>query len=130
MCLKRFTLIAALVSLAFPAASAQAGGPGIRIGVGFGVPYYPRPYYSRTGECMYRRFEWVFMSVPRPMWRPPPYYYYPGPAPVYVQPAPVATYPPPAPYAQSPAPTQLNIPPTSVPTSPPPAPIPVQPQSR
>jgi PXPV repeat (3 copies) len=105
MTFRRVLTLAALVLIAVPWASAQAGW---RIGIGIGLPVYrpaPRVYV-----------------VPGP--------YYVQPAPVYVQPAPVYVQPAPAyvqpvPVAPAPAP----VAPPAVPQTSqylPPQPVPIQ----
>jgi hypothetical protein len=79
--------------------AAQAG---TSIAIGFGVPYYPRPYYHHYYYPGYR----VYVA-------PPPVYYAPG----YVVPAqPVYVQPPPTVYQAAPGQYQPP-PPQSAPSS-------------
>jgi hypothetical protein len=112
----RRTVAAALVAMACIAGSAAAHGGGVRIAVGFGGPYYPRPYYYG-----YPYYPPVYVGPPRVLYvvpaAPPPVYVQPAPyrvvpAPGYIQPTPVPqgatppkaalAYPLPAPASEPP----------------------------
>src|SRR5262249_9668335 len=98
--MKWFQLLTwSLFGLAGVAATAQASGPRVAVGLSFGVPCY-RPWYG-----------------------PYPYYY----APVYYVPPPRAIYEP-APVVVQPAPVVVTSPPATVSSAPVPvAPVPVAP---
>ncbi|HEY1378288.1 MAG TPA: hypothetical protein VGF55_15930, partial [Gemmataceae bacterium] len=91
---RRLIAVAALLGLGLPWGAAQAG---TSVVVGFGVPYYPRPYYHHYYYPGYR----VYVA-------PPPVYVAPAPAyvvpaqPVYVQPAPTVYQAAPGQYVAPP----------------------------
>jgi hypothetical protein len=129
---RRIVILTAMAGLGLPWATAQAGGPHVVVGVGLGVPFYPRPYWGYP-------YGYGIYVAPRPVYvvPPAPVYVVPG-QPVYVQQAPVA-YPPaqaPAAYPPAQAPQSAYTPPTPPPPPtpangpiplPPPTPIPAGP---
>jgi hypothetical protein len=114
--------VVALALLGLPWAAAQAGPPRVSIGIGFGVPFYPRPYYHPYYVAPY-----PYYVAPRPVYVVPA-------APVYVQPAPAVYQVPAQPVAPVYAPAyQVPAQPPTVPpmpaTNPVPAYYPYQPGS-
>ena len=48
---RRIVILTAMAGLGLPWATAQAGGPHVVVGVGLGVPFYPRPYWGYPYGC-------------------------------------------------------------------------------
>jgi hypothetical protein len=97
---KRAWVLAAVLMLALPLASAHAGG--VRIGIGIGIPVFYRPY---------RPYYPVYVAPAPIYYAPAPVYIVPAQPPAYVQPAPTVIQAP-APQPQpAPAPSPNPPPP-------------------
>src|SRR5438270_13826896 len=91
-------VLAALLALGPAWGTAKAGG--LVVGVGIGVPYYPRPYYYHH-PYYYPGYR-IYVAPPPVYIGPPPAYVVPA-QPVYVQPAPTVYQVPAAQYQAPPA---------------------------